>query len=167
MSDTEDDSINTIKDVMSNVIGTIQMVSNANAQSMNTGMTAMRQVMTTLQAEVQASRQALAHNTIWAPPPAAPAAQWTPPMTPSPNMCTPQPAPPIVAAHPALPPPQQQLGLLRDLQTSFSSDNREAVEAEGAEGEGANVVEEEAAVIRGRWHSHSIHRPIMDRKYHK
>ena len=41
LSDEEDDSINTITDVMSNVMGTMQMASNANAQSMNAGMTAM------------------------------------------------------------------------------------------------------------------------------
>ena len=37
LSDEEDDSINTITDVMS----TMQIASNANAQSMNAGMTAM------------------------------------------------------------------------------------------------------------------------------
>ena len=52
LSDEEDDSINTITDVMSNVMGTMQMASNANAQSMNAGMTAMRQEMATLRAEV-------------------------------------------------------------------------------------------------------------------
>ena len=46
--DGEDDSINTITDVMS----TMQMESNVHAQSMNAGMTAMRQEMATLRAEV-------------------------------------------------------------------------------------------------------------------
>ena len=87
LSDKEDGSINTIRDAMSNVMGTMQMASNTNAQSMNAGMTAMRQEMATLHAEVQASRQALAHNAMWGQPPAGPhAPQWTPPMTPSPNM---------------------------------------------------------------------------------
>ena len=74
VSDKEDNSTNTITDVMSNVMGTMQMASNANAQSMNAGMTAMRQEMATLLAEVQASRQALAHNAMWGQPPAAPLA---------------------------------------------------------------------------------------------
>ena len=43
LSDKEDDSINTISDVMSNAMATMQMVSNANAHSMNAGMTTMRQ----------------------------------------------------------------------------------------------------------------------------
>merc|ERR1712194_979009 len=94
LEDKEDDSINTITDVMSNVMGTMQMASNANAQSMNAGMTAMRQEMATMRAEVQASRQALANNAMWGQPPPAqpapqPAPQWAPPMTPSPNMCPP------------------------------------------------------------------------------
>jgi len=110
LEDEEDDSINTITDVMSNVMGTMQMASNANAQSMNEGMTAMRQEMATLRAEVQASRQALANNAMWGqPPPAQPAPQpvpqWTPPMTPSPNMWPPQPTPPPAAAYAAIPPP--------------------------------------------------------------
>merc|ERR1712194_847623 len=80
LEDEEDNSITTITDVMSNVIGTMQMASNANAQSMNAGMTAMQQEMATLLAEVQASRQALAHNAIRGQPPAAPhVQQWTPP----------------------------------------------------------------------------------------
>ena len=78
LSDKYDDSINTITDVMSNVVGTMKMASNANAQSMNAGMTAMRQEMVILRAEVQARRQVLAHNTMWTLPPAAPPAQWTP-----------------------------------------------------------------------------------------
>ena len=95
LSDEENDSINAITEVTSNVMGTMQMASNVNAQSMNAGMTAMQQEMTTLRAEVQANRQALAHNVMWRHPPAAPPApQWTPSMTPSPNMWPPQPAPP-------------------------------------------------------------------------
>ena len=68
LEDEEDDSINTITYVMSNVMGTMQMLSKANKQSMSVGMTTMRQEMTTLQAEVQASRQALANNARWEPP---------------------------------------------------------------------------------------------------
>jgi hypothetical protein len=88
----------------------MQMASNANAQSMNAGMTAMRQEMATLRAEVQASRQALANNAMWGQPPPAqpapqPAPQWTLPMTPSPNMWPPQPTPPPAAAYAAIPPP--------------------------------------------------------------
>ena len=63
LSGEENDSINTITDVMSNVMGTMQIASNANAQSMNAGMTAMRQDMATLPAKVHASRQALAKKT--------------------------------------------------------------------------------------------------------
>ena len=103
-SDREDASINTNTDVMSNITGTIQMASNENAQSRNTGMTAMRQEMATLRAEVQANRQTLASNTRSAPPLAAPAPQWTPPMTPSPNDWSTQPALPIAAAYAAIPP---------------------------------------------------------------
>ena len=42
LSDEEDNSINTIRNVMSNVMGTMQMASKSDAQLMNTGMTAMR-----------------------------------------------------------------------------------------------------------------------------
>ena len=64
--DGEDDSINTITDVMR----TMQMVINVNVQLMNVWMTAMRQEMATLRVEIQASRQALANNTVWTSPPA-------------------------------------------------------------------------------------------------
>ena len=97
----EDDSVNTITDVMS----TMQMASNANAQSMNAGMTAMLQEISTLRAEVQASRQAAANNAMYAAPPATPVQQWVPPMTPSPNNWPPQTAPLPPAAFAAFPAP--------------------------------------------------------------
>ena len=62
--DEEDDNINTITDVTSNVMGTMQMARNANAKSMNAEMTAMRQEIDTFCTEVQAIRQALSHNTM-------------------------------------------------------------------------------------------------------
>ena len=64
LSDEEDNSINTITDVTSNVMGTMQMARNANAKSMNAEMTAMRQEIDTFCTEVQAIRQALSHNTM-------------------------------------------------------------------------------------------------------
>ena len=91
---------------MSNVMGTMQMASNTNVQSMNLGMTAMRQEIATLRAKVQASKQVLASNVMWAPPPATPAPQWTPLMIPSPNIWPAQPAPPIAAAYMAIHSPE-------------------------------------------------------------
>ena len=42
LADKEDDSINTTKDVMRNMMSTMQMASNADVQSMSAGMPAMR-----------------------------------------------------------------------------------------------------------------------------
>ena len=99
--DVEDDSVGTITDVMS----TMQMANNANAQTINAGMTAMLQEISTLRAEVQASRQAVANNAMYAAPPATPVQQWVPPMTPSSNNWPPQATPTPVAAFAAVPAP--------------------------------------------------------------
>ena len=56
LSDKENDITNTITYVMSNVMRTMRMMSNTHAQSMNMGITAMRQNIATLRAEIQASR---------------------------------------------------------------------------------------------------------------
>jgi hypothetical protein len=58
LTDDEDDSMKVITDIVSS----FQMASNANAQLVNDGINAMRKEMATLRADVQASRQALANN---------------------------------------------------------------------------------------------------------
>ena len=98
LSDEEEDSINTITDIMSNVMGTMQMASNVNVQSMNAGMTAMRQEMATSRVESQASTQVLANNAMWTPPPAAPAPQWVMVTTLAANKLPPQAPPPLAVA---------------------------------------------------------------------
>jgi hypothetical protein len=151
--DKENDGINTFTDVMS----TMQMMSNANAQSVNAGMTAMGQQMVTLRVEVQSSRQVLVNNTMWTLPPAALAPQWAPAMTPSPNNCPPPQAPPPSSiAYATIPNPATRW-LLQDSQTftghalRLSSSN-----SAGKAGDvGAKEMQEEDAECPGK-HRHLV-----------
>ena len=95
--------------VITDVMSSFQMASNANAQSVNDGINTMRQDMATLRAEVQASRQALANNAaIMQQQPAG--AQWTPTPTPPQMNWAPSAAPSPVAAFVAIPAPTPQGG---------------------------------------------------------
>ena len=66
LSDNEDISITSIPAVTS----TIQVVKNANNQSVNTGTDTARKKTEILRAEVQAHRQAMANNALWMQHPA-------------------------------------------------------------------------------------------------
>ena len=97
----------------------------------------------------------MSNSAMWAPPPAAPSAQWTPLITPSPKIWTAQPVPPVAAAYTTIS-PLQKIGLPQDFQTPsdppshLSSGNHEAGETEEAEDVGVTPMEEKDAVTRRR-----------------